>query len=358
MTRRTGKYATARYDARPPAPGCGMQQGPTLGRRLTHMPDPTPLYANDFRDATVLITGGAGFIGSNLADRLMALGANVRVIDNLSTGRRDNLPADGFEFIEASILDEDAVRTAVADCRYVFHHAAFISVPLSVERPMECYELNVMGTEIVLEACRDAGVQRLMFAASAAAYGEALELPCREDMPPDCHSPYAASKVAGESLLSAFSHGYGMSTAALRYFNVFGPRQDPMSAYAAAISAFADALIAGESPTVFGDGEQTRDWVYIDNVVHANLLAATTAHPVTGEVINVGTGDRVSLLQIIEHMCAVLEVDIEPRFGPTRAGDVRHSLADISRARELLGYEPQVGFEEGLRRTLEWMKGD
>ena len=308
-------------------------------------------YRSAFRGAPVLITGGAGFIGSHLAHRLVELGAVVRVLDDLSGGFQANVP-DAAEFINASILDERALAGAVRGCQFVFHEAAMVSVPESVERPDECALVNITGTERVLEAARSAGVKRVLFAASAAAYGGNPKLPSREDHQPDCWSPYAASKVAGELLLTAFARCYEISTASLRYFNIFGPRQNPNSAYAAAISAFAKALRAGTQPTIFGDGRQTRDFTHIDNVVHANLLAASNARPLQGDVINIGTGQRISLLDVLEQMGRVLNVDVRPVFAPPRAGDVRDSVADISKARELIGYEPVMPFSKGIERTL------
>lgn len=311
----------------------------------------TPGYTRLFANHTVLITGGAGFIGSHLAGRLIELGAQVRIVDDLSGGLRPNVPA-GARLIEASILDEARLREAMLGCRFVFHQAAMVSVPESVEKPTRCADINITGTQRVLEAARDLGVHRVMFAASAAAYGGNPQLPCREDQPPDCWSPYAASKVAGELLLRAFAHCYELSTVSLRYFNIFGPRQNPDSPYAAAISAFIKALTAGRQPTIFGDGLQTRDFTYIDNVVHANLLAASSPNPFRGEVINIGTARRISLLDVLEQMALALGTKVEPKFGPPRAGDVRDSVADISRARDLLGYEPIVDFATGIRRTL------
>lgn len=311
----------------------------------------TPGYTRLFANHTVLITGGAGFIGSHLADRLIELGAQVRIVDDLSGGLRPNVPA-GARLIEASILDDARLREAMLGCRFVFHQAAMVSVPESVEKPTRCADINITGTQRVLEAARDLGVHRVMFAASAAAYGGNPQLPCREDQPPDCWSPYAASKVAGELLLRAFAHCYELSTVSLRYFNIFGPRQNPDSPYAAAISAFIKALTAGRQPTIFGDGLQTRDFTYIDNVVHANLLAASSPNPFRGEVINIGTARRISLLDVLEQMALALGTKVEPKFGPPRAGDVRDSVADISRARDLLGYEPIVDFATGIRRTL------
>lgn len=311
----------------------------------------TPGYNRLFANHTVLITGGAGFIGSHLAERLIELGAQVRIVDDLSGGLRPNVPA-GARLIEASILDDARLREAMLGCRFVFHQAAMVSVPESVEKPTRCADINITGTQRVLEAARDLGVHRVMFAASAAAYGGNPQLPCREDQPPDCWSPYAASKVAGELLLRAFAHCYELSTVSLRYFNIFGPRQNPDSPYAAAISAFMKALTAGRQPTIFGDGLQTRDFTYIDNVVHANLLAASSPNPFRGEVINIGTARRISLLDVLEQMALALGTKVEPKFGSPRAGDVRDSVADISRARDLLGYEPIVDFATGIRRTL------
>jgi nucleoside-diphosphate-sugar epimerase len=308
-------------------------------------------YTQHFRKLPVLITGGAGFIGSHLAHRLVELGAEVCVIDDLSGGFKANVPAEA-RFLEASILDDTALREAASGCAYIFHEAAVVSVPQSVENPAQCVSVNVTGTEKVLEAARDASVRRVIFAASAAAYGGNPQLPSREDHPPDCRSPYAASKVAGELLLCAFARCYGISTVSLRYFNIFGPRQNPTSAYAAAISAFAHALKSRRQPTIFGDGQQTRDFTYIDNVVHANLLAAASHRNFTGEVINIGTGARLSLLDVLSKMTEVAGVNIQPRFEQPRPGDVRHSSADITKARTLLGYEPTVDFATGIERTM------
>lgn len=312
-------------------------------------------YAGYFHGKTALVTGGAGFIGSHLASRLLALGARVRVIDDFSSGHRHNVP-NGAELIVASILDPDALKHAVSSAQLVFHQAAMVSVPQSVEQPERCLAVNVDGTQRVLLAARDAGVSRVLFAASAAAYGNNPVLPSREEHLPDCWSPYAASKVTGEHLLRTFSRCYGLPTLSLRYFNIFGPRQDPKSPYAAVISAFSDSLIAGRRARVLGDGGQTRDFTYIDNVVHANLLGASSPRRFSGEIVNIGTGVRVSLLDVLRHMGAALGVDSTPEFGPPRAGDIRDSVADISRARELLEYTPLVGFAEGIRRTLDWAR--
>lgn len=318
-------------------------------------------YDNAFADAGVLITGGAGFIGSHLGARLTALGARVRIIDDLSSGSRSNLDAIAEagrepELIEASILNAGALERASAGCRFVFHHAAMVSVPESVGDPEGCLQANIVGTQRVLEAARQAGVRRVTIASSAAVYGDEPSLPSSETDPTDCRSPYAAGKASGETIARAFSHCYGLSTVNLRYFNIFGPRQDPRSPYAAVISAFADRLIRGVQPSVFGNGSQTRDFVPVDNVVHANLLAAAHKGEHKGTVCNIGTGRSISLLDLLGAMGDALGVDATPEFAPPRAGDVMHSRPDISRAREAIGYEPIKSFEEGIRETLEWAK--
>ncbi len=307
--------------------------------------------SDDFKGTMSLITGGAGFIGSHLGRRLVELGGRVRVLDDLSGGVRENVPA-GAELIQASILDAPALKRAVAGCRYVFHEAAMVSVPESVDKPEECMRVNVLGTERVLSAAKAAGVQRVVFAASAAAYGNNPSLPSRETDVPDCWSPYAMSKVAGEHLLAVFSRCYGLSTVSLRYFNIFGPRQNPDSPYAAVISAFVKALRAGRRVTIHGDGKQTRDFTYVENVVEANLSAAGRPRRLMGEVVNIGTGVRTDLLTVLARLAEELGAEGTPEFGPSRAGDVRDSVADISRARELLGYEPRVDFAAGIRRMM------
>lgn len=304
------------------------------------------------RGATVLVTGGAGFIGSHLAEALLELGSEVRVLDDLSTGVRANVPA-GAQFIEASVLDGAALSAAVRGCSVVFHQAAMVSVPRSVAEPAECLRQNVMGTERVLSAAVDAKVSRVVFAASGAAYGDRPVLPCREDAAPAPVSPYGMSKVAGEMLMSVFSRQYGLSTVSLRYMNVYGPRQRPDGPYAAAVSAFASALKAGRRPVVYGDGRQTRDWVHVSDVVSANLLAATSARRLAGEVVNIGTGRREDLLAVLAALGEAMGVRPEPQFGPERSGDVRDAVADIGRARELLGYEPRVDLRRGLAELAD-----
>ncbi len=313
------------------------------------------LHGSYFAGARVLITGGAGFIGSHLAHTLTALGASVVVLDNLIGGHRSNLEgATGVEFVEGSILDESMVAGCIRGCRYVFHQAALGSVPASVEQPRFFNEVNTTGTLNVLEAARAAGVARVMFAASSSAYGE-NEVPWVETMPPMPCSPYAATKLAGEGLVRAYSHSYGLDTAALRYFNVFGPRQNANSAYAAVIAAFAKAIVGGKQPLIYGDGEQSRDFTYIDNVVHANLLAARSAKPIKGEVINVGCGGQITVNHLAALVAPILgRPDLKPVHMPERAGDLKHSYADLRQAREILGFEPIVDFEPGLRVTLKW----
>ena len=305
-----------------------------------------------------LVTGGAGFIGSHLAHALAHLGARVTVLDDLSGGHAENLP-EGAELIEASILDSGALAKAVDGAKLVFHQAAMVSVPESVDKPEGCCEVNIVGCQRVLDAAKRAGAERLCFAASAAAYGDTPTLPSREDHAPDVYSPYAASKVAGELLCATYARNFDLCAVALRYFNIFGPRQDPNSPYAAVISAFAKRLLKGKQPSIFGDGKQTRDFTYIDNVVLANLLAAPApAERVAGRTINIGTGEQSDLLSVLGALNAAMDEPVpgEPEFGPPRAGDERDSVADISRARELLGYEPIVGLSEGLAATMGWAK--
>ena len=316
------------------------------------------LHGDHFAGVRVLVTGGAGFIGSHLGGALLRLGADVVVLDNLSTGSRDNLRhIERAELVEASILDGDALARAMRAARYVFHQAAAVSVSRSVEEPLLFHEINGRGTLNVLEAARGAGVQRVMFAASSSAYGDSEQLPKVETMQSLPKSPYAATKLYGEGLMRAYSRSYGLDTASLRYFNIFGPRQTPDSAYAAAIAAFAKAMIAGKRPTIYGDGEQSRDFTFVHNAVHANLLAARQPNPVRGQVFNVGCGQRVSLNVLVRLMAELLDTpELTPTYAPERAGDVKHSLADITRAREVLGYAPVVQFREGLAATTAWYR--
>jgi UDP-glucose 4-epimerase len=310
---------------------------------------------------TILITGGAGFIGSHLADRLLADGARVRVLDNFSSGSRANLDAaaragDRLEVVEGDIRDLATMQRVTRGVSVVFHQAAMRSVPRSVADPLGTNEHNVTGTLNVLEAARHAGVRRVVYASSSSVYGDRPDLPKREDQPPSPVSPYAVSKAAGEQYARVWAKLYGVETVGLRYFNVFGPRQDPTSEYAVVLPRFIRWALRNEPLEVHGDGEQSRDFTYIDNVVDANVLAGR-AEGASGEVFNVGCGDRVSLLGIIARLEQLLGHRLERRHTGPRAGDVRHTLADVSHAERLLGYKPLVRFDEGLRRTLEYFSG-
>ncbi len=304
----------------------------------------------------VLVTGGAGFIGSHIAQALLGRGDEVRILDDFSTGYERNVEAVGpVELIRGSVTDLPTVREAVEGCDYVYHEAALASVPRSIDDPLSSNEVNVQGTLNVLVAARDAGVKRLIYAASSSAYGDSEVLPKVETMKEAPKSPYAVAKLAGEHYVSVFAQVYGMQTLSLRYFNVFGPRQDPDSPYAAVIPLFIDAILEGRAPTIHGDGGQSRDFTYIDNVVHANLLALE-APKLSGEVVNVALGERITLNRLYEELASIIGSDVEAVHGPPRVGDVRHSQADIARVTELLGYRSQVPVEEGLRRTVEWYR--
>jgi len=319
------------------------------------MTDWRRLHGQHFRGVRCLVTGGAGFIGSHLAEALVNLDADVVVLDNLVGGDRSNIAAFACQFVEGSILDRQTLDRTMQGCRYVFHLAALGSVPQSIERPLEYHEVDATGTVLVLEAARHAGVQRVIYSASSSAYGERPGLPKVETMAPDPRSPYAAAKLAGEAYLTAYSASYGLDSVSLRYFNIFGPRQNPNSAYAAVIAAFAKAILCGQPPTIFGDGEQSRDFTFVHNAVHANLLAARKQQPLCGEVLNVACGQRVTLNQLAPMMCHLLgRDDLRPVYAPERPGDVRHSQADLSRIRQVLGYEPIVDLAAGLEATLRW----
>jgi nucleoside-diphosphate-sugar epimerase len=319
------------------------------------MTDWKQLHGDHFRGVKCLVTGGAGFIGSHVVEALSTLGANIVVIDNLVGGDRNNIQPFKHEFIEASIIDRDALARAANGCRYIFHLAALGSVPHSVEKPLDYHAVDASGTVLVLLAARDAKAQRVMYSASSSAYGERPVLPKVETMAPDARSPYAAAKLAGEGYMTAFSASYGLDTISLRYFNIFGPRQNPNSAYAAVIAAFAKAILSGKAPTIFGDGEQSRDFTFVHNAVHANLLGARHAGPLAGEVLNVACGERVTLNQLAPMMCELLgRKDLKPIYAPERAGDVRHSQADLSHIRKVLGYQPIVELSKGLDATLKW----
>jgi nucleoside-diphosphate-sugar epimerase len=304
------------------------------------------------------VTGGAGFIGSNLADELIRQGAKVRVIDNFVTGSRANLEeiAGDFDFVEGDLNDDTALRPALADVDIVFHQAALPSVPRSVDNPAETHQACANATLNLLINARDSGVRRVVYAASSSAYGDQPELPKIETMNPDPLSPYAAAKLMGEYYCRVFTLVYGLETLSLRYFNVFGPRQDPSSTYSGVISRFIDALMKGTTPVIYGDGEQTRDFTYIANVVDANIRAARTTSGI-GETMNVANGERVSLNTLLDTLKAITgNGDVSAEYLPERRGDVKHSQADNSRAIEWLGYEKLIGLEEGLKRTIEWWK--
>jgi UDP-glucose 4-epimerase len=306
---------------------------------------------------TFLVTGGAGFIGSHIAETLVARGDRVRVLDNLSTGFRSNLNgfADRIEFIEGDVADAQVVARAVEGVDCIFHEAALASVPLSVERPLDSHAACATGTVTLLEAARRAGVRRVVYAASSAAYGDRPTSSKRETDLPAPLSPYAAAKLAGELYCQAFWSTFGLETVALRYFNVFGPRQDPNSQYSAVIPLWITATLAGQQLVVYGDGLQSRDFCFVANVVHANLLAAD-APGVAGRTINVADGRSTTLLTLISAINRLLGTNVKPQFAPARPGDVRESQADITLARTLLAYEPPVDFEDGLRRSIDYYR--
>ena len=320
------------------------------------------LHSDVFAGKRVLVTGGAGFIGSHLCEALVQLGAEVVALDDLSGGAWSNLNGfgDRVSRMTASILDVDALSEAAAGCAFIFHQAALGSVPRSTREPALYYRVNVTGTLNVMQSARDAGVERVVFAGSSSAYGDPpgdADTAKVETMPALPRSPYAAAKLAGEHTLRAWSHSFGVDSAVLRYFNIFGPRQNANSAYAAVIAAFAKALHTGTQPTIYGDGEQSRDFTFVGNAVHANLLAARAEGPIRGEVFNVACGVRVSVNRLYEAMAELWDGDpARPNYEPARAGDVKHSLADIAKGRSQLGYEPLVDFESGLNATVQWYR--
>ncbi len=308
-----------------------------------------------------LVTGGAGFIGSHVAERLLRDGHRVRVLDNLSTGKRENIEAirpagsDRLDWIEGDIRSLDTCRRACEGVEFVLHQAALGSVPRSVEHPGESTSVNVTGLVNLLQAAREHRVKRAVFASSSSVYGDTPTLPKHEGMPTAPLSPYAASKLAGEQFCAVFARTMGLPTVSLRYFNVFGPRQDPNSQYAAVIPLFIRSLVEGRRPCIFGDGEQSRDFTFVDNVVQANLAACTRGEG-RGEAINIACGERYTLLALLQTIGRILGVTPEPEFAPPRPGDVRHSQASIDRARQMLDFRPGVGFDEGLARTVEFFR--
>ena len=307
--------------------------------------------------AKYLVTGGAGFIGCNLVRYILEKGHDVVVVDNFSTGKRENVAdfIDKVEFFEGDIRDRELMDRAVKGVSAIFHEAALGSVPRSVEDPQTSHDVNVNGTLTVLESARAAGVKRIIFAASSSAYGDQEELPKHEGMAPRPISPYAASKVACEGYMRAYAACYGLETLSLRYFNVFGAYQNPEGPYAAVIPAFISRILRGQRPVVFGDGEQSRDFCYIDNVCEANWLAANApAEKCDGTVINIACGARTTLNEILDLLRELLHTDIEAEYTDPRPGDVRHSLADVSLAKKVIGYEPKVFFADGLRKAIDW----
>ncbi len=310
--------------------------------------------------ATYLITGVAGFIGSSLAGAVLAQGDQVRGIDNFATGKRENITEilDRIDFREVDILDLDAIHEACRGVDYIFHEAAIPSVPKSVLDPLGSNRTNVDGTVHLLIAAKDAKVKRMVYAASSSAYGDTPTLPKREDMPPNPISPYAVAKLASEYYMTSFYRCYGLETVCLRYFNIFGPRQDPTSPYSGVLAKFITQMLDGEQPTILGDGAQSRDFTYIDNAVDANLLAIKApASQAAGRVFNVATGERADLNETFQLLKKIIGYKGDVKYGPERAGDVKHSLADLSLAEQHLGYKPKVNFEEGLRLTVEWYRG-
>jgi UDP-glucose 4-epimerase len=301
-----------------------------------------------------LVTGGAGFIGSHISTRLVQGGHAVRVLDNLTSGKRDNLEhlAGKVELVVGDVRDAGKLEELAAGCDVIFHQAAIVSVPYSVEHPQETHDVNIQGTLNVLAAAKKRGVKRVVFACSAAVYGEEPEQPKVETMRAAPVAPYGVEKITGEQYLYCWSKLYGVETVSLRYFNVFGPRQDPSSPYSGVISIFVDRILRGAPITIFGDGEQYRDFVYVDNVVDANIAAATK-DDVSGRAYNVGCGKKTSLNELAAILGRIVGKDVKPSHAEPRAGDIRESLADISRARKELGYDPKVGVEEGLRRLVE-----
>ena len=307
--------------------------------------------------ARYLVTGGAGFIGSNIVEELVRRNEEVRVLDNFSTGTRENIVEfiNKVELIEGDIRDLKVVRQAVKGVDYVLHQAALPSVTRSVKDPLSINDVNVKGTLNVLISARDAGVKKVVYASSSSIYGDSEVLPKKENMTPNPKSPYAVSKLAGEHYCKVFSRIYGLPTVCLRYFNVFGPRQDPRSQYAAVIPRFIHQLLNNKLPTIYGDGEQTRDFTYVENVVKANLLAVETNN-VSGAIINIACGERFSINRLMQILNEFFQKNVSPIYTDTRPGDVKHSLADINKARRVLAYEPKIKFENGLKMIVDWYK--
>ncbi|HPO77753.1 MAG TPA: SDR family oxidoreductase [Thermoclostridium caenicola] len=311
-------------------------------------------------DSMFLVTGAAGFIGSNLVEVLLKLGYKVRGLDNFSTGKRDNLKSfmnnPNFEFIEGDIRDSNICYEACRGIDYVLHQAAWGSVPRSVEKPLLYEEINIRGTLNMMEAARQNNVKKFVYASSSSVYGDEPTLPKKEGMEGNVLSPYALTKKTNEEYGKLYAKLYGLDTYGLRYFNVFGKRQDPNGAYAAVIPKFIKQLLNNERPTIYGDGKQSRDFTYIENVIEANLKACKAPREVAGQAFNIAYGGRVYLIDLYYYLCKALDKNIEPIFGPERPGDIRHSHADISKARRLLGYNPDWSFKDGIKEAIEWYK--
>ncbi len=312
------------------------------------------------RDSVFLVTGGAGFIGSNICEALIDMGYTVRCLDNLSTGKYENIEPlianEGFTFIEGDIRDMDTCTKAVQGADYVLNQAAWGSVPRSIEMPQLYEEINIRGTLNMMEASRQNGVKKFVYASSSSVYGDSVILPKKEGQEGSVLSPYALTKKVDEEYGRLYKELYGLDTYGLRYFNVFGRRQDPEGMYAAVIPKFIRQLLHGEVPTINGDGRQSRDFTYIDNVIEANLRACKASGEAAGQAFNIGAGGRLYLIDIYNHLCRALQKDVKPNYGPPRKGDVRDSNADISKARELLGYDPEYDFEKGIALAIDWYK--
>src|SRR2546422_758467 len=309
--------------------------------------------------AVYVVTGGGGFIGSHIVEELLRRNQTVRVIDNFSTGKRENVePFEGTaEIIEADIAEGQNLPRFLEGADYVIHQAAIPSVPKSIIDPVKSHHANVNGTLRLLVACRESGVRRVVYASSSSLYGDSPALPKHEVMLPNPISPYGAQKLFGEIYCQVFTKAYGLETVSLRYFNVFGPRQDATSQYSGVLALFIPAILKGHRPTVYGDGLQSRDFTYVQNVVEANLLACTTSG-VAGDVFNIACGDRITVNSMLQQINTIIGKDIAPIYAEPRAGDIKHSQADITKAQEKLGYKPQISFEEGLRRTIEWYRAN
>ena len=305
-----------------------------------------------------LITGGAGFIGSNIAEHLVNQGRSVRVFDNFSTGKRHNVHSfeKKAEIIEGDLRNPDEVKRAVAGVRYILHLGAMPSVPRSVEDPVTSHDVNITGTQNVLLAARDAKCKRVVFSSSSSVYGDTPTLPKVEDMTPSPLSPYAVHKITGEYYCRIFWQLYGLETVSLRYFNVFGPRQDPQSQYSAVIPRFITAILKGQPPTIFGDGKQSRDFSHIQNVIDANLAACEAPKPALGEAFNIACGGRITLLDLVATINKIAGKNVAPKFDPPRVGDILHSQADIAKARKLLGWTPRIDFHEGIEKAIAWYR--